>query len=545
MIGYTCKYTPIELLNALGGECVLLNSAADDFQNADSMTHPNMCSHAKAIIEEYEKSGIDEIVFVNCCDSMRRVYDIIRAEYPDRFVFLMDLPHEDNSCAKEMLKNELLRLAEEYGSYKGTSFDMKKFIASFEKDDCGSGDFIGILGARVSSELLDFIRKSIHMNVRNLTCGENRKVCVPESSDNFEKVMEQYASALLEQTPCMRMHDVDGRRQLFLNPHMKGLVYHTVKFCDYYSFEYENIKKSISVPILKIESDYTLQSMGQLATRIAAFEESLTMKNRAPKITAQRAGTYVAGIDSGSTSTNMVILSGSGKICGSAIVRTGAKAENGAKNAFEKALAEAGISESDVKCVVATGYGRKNIAFADKTVTEISCHAKGVHHLNENVRTVIDIGGQDSKVICLDTGGNVKNFVMNDKCAAGTGRFLEMMARTLDMDIDTFSVTGMKWTKDLTISSICTVFAESEVVSLIAENHSAADIIHGLNKSVAAKTAALVKRAGGCPPFAMTGGVARNRGVADAISSILGEKLFVPENPDLCGALGAALFALE
>ena len=157
----------------------------------------------------------------------------------------------------------------------------------------------------------------------------------------------------------------------------------------------------------------------------------------------------------------------------------------------------------------------------------------------------MDIGGQDSKVICLDGAGNVSNFVMNDKCAAGTGRFLELMARTLELELDEMAELGLSWERELTISSMCTVFAESEVVSLIADNHAAADIVHGLNQSVAAKTAALASRAGAKGPYMMTGGVARNRGVVKALEERLGAPLWTAPDPDLCGALGAALFALD
>ena len=142
--------------------------------------------------------------------------------------------------------------------------------------------------------------------------------------------------------------------------------------------------------------------------------------------------------------------------------------------------------------------------------------------------------------LCLCSG-----FMMNDKCAAGTGRFLEMMARTLELDMEEMSRRGLTWEKELTISSMCTVFAESAGISLIADNHTDSDIIHGLNQSIAGKTAAMAARAKGQPPYMMTGGVARNRGVVQALEEKLGAKLFISENPDLCGALGAALFALH
>lgn len=260
--------------------------------------------------------------------------------------------------------------------------------------------------------------------------------------------------------------------------------------------------------------------------------------------TTKSSGLY-AGIDSGSTTTNMVVINEKKEILASAIVRTGAKAQNGAKAALEEVCKQLSVQPESFAAIMATGYGRNNIPFATDTKTEITCHARGAFFLNPAIRTIVDIGGQDSKVICLDETGAVTNFIMNDKCAAGTGRFLEMMARTLELDMDQMSRQGLSWKKDLTISSMCTVFAESEVISLIADNHTDSDIIHGLNKSIAAKTASMVSRAKGTGPYMMTGGVARNKGVVDALEARLGENLYITENPDLCGALGAALFALE
>ena len=195
--------------------------------------------------------------------------------------------------------------------------------------------------------------------------------------------------------------------------------------------------------------------------------------------------------------------------------------------------------------MVTTGYGRTAISDGDKSITEITCHARGAHYLDPSVRTVIDIGGQDSKVIRLDENGAVVNFVMNDKCAAGTGRFLEMMARTLEMNLDDMAKKGLHFKEDITISSMCTVFAESEVVSLIAQNKDTDDIVHGLNKAVAAKTAALAKRIKGEEAYMMTGGVSKNQGLVKTLEEKLGTKLIISEKAQLCGALGAALFAAD
>ena len=183
----------------------------------------------------------------------------------------------------------------------------------------------------------------------------------------------------------------------------------------------------------------------------------------------------------------------------------------------------------------------------DDSITEITCHAKGAHYLNPNVRTVIDIGGQDIKAISIDENGAVKNFLMNDKCAAGTGRFLEMMARTLGLSLEEMSTMGLEWKENIVISSMCTVFAESEVVSLVAQNKAVSDIIHGLNMSVASKVGALAARLGQDNPgeYMMTGGVAKNKGITNALEEKLGAKLYICDEAQLCGALGAALFAYE
>ena len=254
---------------------------------------------------------------------------------------------------------------------------------------------------------------------------------------------------------------------------------------------------------------------------------------------------YVAGIDSGSTSTDVVILDQDGKIKSTMIIPTGGGAMMSAEKSLDLAIEKAGIKKEEIVRIDTTGYGRSYIDSGDDSITEITCHAKGANYLNPNVRTIIDIGGQDSKVIRLSESGAVETFAMNDKCAAGTGRFLEMMARTLQMKLPEMSELGLDWHNDVTISSMCTVFAESEVVSLIARSTAPADIIHGLNKSVAGKTAALARRTGGVAPFMMTGGVARNRGVVKELETALKAPVEISEYSQLCGSLGAALFALE
>nr|WP_222927716.1 acyl-CoA dehydratase activase [Biomaibacter acetigenes] len=249
------------------------------------------------------------------------------------------------------------------------------------------------------------------------------------------------------------------------------------------------------------------------------------------------------GIDSGSTSTNAVILDQDKNIISYSIIPTGAKALDSAWEAYRIALEKANLRREDISCVVSTGYGRISIPFSDKSVTEITCHGKGAFYLDSGVRTIIDIGGQDSKVIRLDDCGNVVDFVMNDKCSAGTGRFLDVMARVLQVSIEDMAEVVRDFKEDITITSMCTVFAESEVISLIAQNKDKRDIIRGLNRSVASKVASLLGRVGKRAKYMMTGGVAKNNGVVYEIENKIQEKIIVPFEPQIVGALGAALIA--
>lgn len=229
---------------------------------------------------------------------------------------------------------------------------------------------------------------------------------------------------------------------------------------------------------------------------------------------------------------------------GKAVINTGAGTQ-GPDKAVAAALREAGIGREQIKAAVVTGYGRIMYDQADKQITEISCHAKAVAHLMPNARTVIDIGGQDAKIVRLDANGKVENFVMNEKCAAGTGRFLEVMARILDCGIDNLANLSGDATEEIVISNTCTVFAESEVISQLASGAKRENVAKGAHKAVAKRVAGLGSRVGIMPGVAMTGGVALNKGVVDALEKEIGEKIVVAENPQLMGALGAALFASE
>ena len=258
---------------------------------------------------------------------------------------------------------------------------------------------------------------------------------------------------------------------------------------------------------------------------------------------------YYGGCDSGSTYTKCVILDETGKMVADVTLRSRINSVLSAQAALDEAVAQVPDLKSakDLAYLVGTGYGRNKVPFADENISEISCHAMGVHVADPSVRSIIDIGGQDVKGIAVDTDGTVLNFAMNDKCAAGTGRFFEAMAKAFEMDLTEFSKLALRAKNVIPITAQCTVFAESEVVSLVAQNKDVADIIHGLNVSVASKVGALAARLGKKNPgeYMMTGGVAKNPGIIKALEEKLDAKLYICDEAQLCGALGAALFAYE
>lgn len=252
---------------------------------------------------------------------------------------------------------------------------------------------------------------------------------------------------------------------------------------------------------------------------------------------------FFAGIDVGSRTTKAAVLDPAGKIVSSSILETGVHGRQAAEQALVSCLEKAGIDRREVVKVVSTGYGKSRVDSASLHMTEISCHARGASHLFPGTRTVIDIGGQDSKAILLDRSGGVADFVMNDRCAAGTGRFLEFMAEVLDMDILRMAAIPFDAAQTRPISSLCTVFAESEVISLLAEGCAVKDIVRGLHASVAERTAVLVQRISYASPITMTGGVAKNKGVVDALQERIKRSLNIPEEPQIVGAVGAAWIA--
>jgi predicted CoA-substrate-specific enzyme activase len=254
---------------------------------------------------------------------------------------------------------------------------------------------------------------------------------------------------------------------------------------------------------------------------------------------------YAAGVDVGSTQTKAVVTDEVGRIAGRALIMTGANVVAAAQEAFQAALDDGVIREADVGFVVGTGYGRYKVTFGHAQVTEISCHARGAAHMFPGTRTVLDMGGQDTKAIRLSPEGEVVDFCMNDKCAAGTGRFLQAAAFALEIPLGELGPSALRAQRPVQISTTCTVFAESEVLSWVARGRKVEDILMGVHRSIAARAIALMTRVGIEREVTFTGGVARNPAMVTVLNELLELELNVAEESHFMGALGAALHARD
>lgn len=257
---------------------------------------------------------------------------------------------------------------------------------------------------------------------------------------------------------------------------------------------------------------------------------------------------YFGGCDAGSTYTKCVIIDENGKIASAVTKRSRINPVLSAKDALDEAVSQVdGLnSAEELTYLIGTGYGRNKVPFADENISEISCHAMGVHVTDPSVKAIIDIGGQDVKGIAIDTDGTVLNFAMNDKCAAGTGRFFESMARAFEMSLDEFSNLSLTAKNVIPITAQCAVFAESEVISLVGEGKPMEEIAAGIQLSVAKRCFVMAKKAGAADSVTLTGGCAKNEGLKKAIEKVLKINVVdLPTDPQLMGALGAAEYARQ
>lgn len=254
---------------------------------------------------------------------------------------------------------------------------------------------------------------------------------------------------------------------------------------------------------------------------------------------------HYLGVDLGSTTAKAVVVDAGGTIMSASTVQMGAVSRQGMQRAVTQALTRAAITDDDLSGTVSTGYGRRLVPGARRSYTEITCHARGTSAMSPGVRLIVDIGGQDSKAILVDEWGTAENFAMNDRCASGTGRFFEVLARAIECEIGELAELALSGTKNLEVSSMCATFAETELISLLAQGERREDIAASVHRAVAARTLGLVAQVGRHTPIVMTGGVAKNTAAVHFLAEAVRAEVTVPKTPQITGAYGAALLALD
>ncbi len=574
MIYYACSYVPMEILFSTGEKFKRLKGS--DYSHSN-LIHCNLCGYSKAIFSEVMSLEEGDIfIGVDSCDAMRRILDVLD-ERAKAQIFSLKLPWKREHLSEIFLYAEFERLIEflNYKFKRKIEYkDLEKGIKSYnslvdyvaeissktygseqgklltkafngEKEIIKNDNYlpinnrISVSGGVIDPEEIANIIEQSGGNMINLnTCTGTRAFNKCTESDGKTPV-EAIAKRILDREPCGRFFEGDK-----YNCESDGIIKIQPKFCDFYDSSYNKTGK----PQINLQLDYPIDSRGQLKTRIGAFLENIPSKklrNNSPKNLKDGKKSVFFGIDCGSTTTNIVVLDENEKIVFWKNSRTGANAEKTINELLDRAFVSLNIDENDIKYCISTGYGRDLVKIANEKITEITCHAKGVVHDIENAKSIIDIGGQDSKIITLNEKGKVDRFVMNDKCAAGTGRFLEVMAGVMQKDLDQMAEISKKSNKNLSISSMCTVFAESEVISLIGKGEKLEDISSALFKAISRRIINMYKGLNALSPVVFTGGVARNSGMVAALEKQLNTKIIIPEIPDIMGAYGAALFASE
>lgn len=553
-----CSLIPTELLVHLGCEPVYLD--AEGLKNTPSREyhcafHENICSYSKVLYDYLleNQNKFDFMIIPASCDAMKKLYNALKQKLPGEKLHFFDMPRCKDGNAAKFLAAEMKKVV-----------DLSAFAISNPAPTGGVGrgqegsdspklaPKLAVLGSNVPLKIFRTCAEKFGFEITLLNhClskarPDEKLLWMLQNND-----LAGYAGAFLEKNSCPRTNDDRYKETLVKQVRegkFKGMIINTLKFCDFQPFDYIWFKNALEddLPMLMIEHELTTDNEGQIMTRLEAFFENIQKKlGLQKKRQPGNSGRFYVGIDSGSHATKLVCVDGEENLIASLVVNTGTSVKKSVEKLLEQLKTEYKITKKDIGRMVATGYGRNNITDADDVVTEISCHARGAYHLTRKGGTIIDIGGQDSKAIRLDDKGGVARFAMNDKCAAGTGRFLEVMAAKLEMSLEEFASLAQKASRSVPISSMCSVFAESEVISLIASGVTKESIAKGIHKSIAERTIALAKRIEGAPPYFMTGGVAKNKGLVGELEECLGHKLDIVENPQFSGALGAALIALR
>ncbi len=557
-----CSLLPTELIIKCGFEPHYIANSELRNQTDCHHTcafHENLCSYSKALYDFFLKheSEFSLIIIPTACDALKKLHNSLQQKICEKKLYLLDIPQSKalisyHYLAKELTKLEahLNTLAQDISLIPNNRNNYHNLSSMPEtQTDAINSNKIGVLGANVFQ---DTIKQTLnHLDFSLFPLND----CLHKAyfkHDLFNTLIshniQAYAEQMFTQNSCPRTNDDTYKNNLLHQIHnnnIKGLIFNIYKFCDFQPFDFKYLKQNLdsNFPILMIEHELTAANEGQLMTRIDAFLEKIqqNIKKSTPKKRSLKQGNFFVGIDSGSHATKLVCIDHKGEILAHCLIDTSTSVKQSADYVLNELETKHHINKKQIACLTATGYGRNQIKGADNIVTEISCHALGAHHILQHKATIIDIGGQDSKAIKFDEQGQVQRFAMNDKCAAGTGRFLEVMSEKLKMNLDDFSQLALQAKRSVPISSMCSVFAESEVISLIAAGSPKEEIAKGIHQAIAERTIGLTRRIKGEPPYFMAGGVARNKGLVNELAYYLNSELRVLPEPQFSGALGAAL----
>jgi len=566
-IPFFCSFIPVELLAASGHDVVdisLFENTKYSLAYSCSL-HDNICSYAKYLFEKIVNADrpFDFVVVPKVCDAMKHLHSSL-CRTGNIESFLLDVPGRAGDHSAKYLSAQYLALLKRISpdfAVKGEALcrpeqNHCRFAAAqlFAREGEETRTFkIGIAGSSFSPALFrDILKKYDAGSVFLRHCGHGvlpSGASRPNTRRTPEETLLTMARDSLQNTLCPRSDnglmvryilDEIRRRQL------SGLIVTTLKFCDFYAFALEKLKTSLPdhFPCLYLENDLSVSSDEQNATRIEAFMERIASGKPAKKkvviFKTAEADFYSIGLDVGSTTTKGVLLKDGKEILAEILIPTAINMKDSAEAALSGLLRQGALPEGKMIRTLYTGYGRT--AFPDRLqATEITCHAVGVNFLTPQAGTVIDIGGQDSKAIRINESGNVLRFAMNDKCAAGTGRFLESMIQRMDISFDRFSALSLAAEEPTPISSMCSVFAESEVVSLMTKGIPVGNIARGLNLAIAERVCSLVRRIQGEAPFILTGGLSRNAGFASELEKALACSVTIFPKAQFAGAIGAAV----
>ncbi len=568
-IPFFCSYIPVELLTALGHGVVDISLFENEKYGLEysCSLHDNICSYAKYLFSKIVdgEHKFDFVVVPKVCDAMKHLHSSL-CHSGKIESFLLDVPGRAGDQSAKYLAAQYLALLKKIAPDHDVA-NKKLFLQAGENarpvsaclTDSGEADLrsvkIGIAGSSYAPALFQEIFKKYDARSIFLRhCGHG---VIPFSEKQFPKTASLQDQLLamahnsLQNTICPRS-DEGGMTKYIIaeikKQRLAGLIVITLKFCDFYAFELEKLKKHLPAgfPCLYLENDLSVNSDEQNVTRIEAFMEKIMSGKQTPKKLSPQADVasdvYSIGLDIGSTTTKGIILKNGQEILASIIIPTSINMKDSAAAAFDQLLVQSSLTAEEIFRTIYTGYGRT--AFADREqTTEITCHAVGVNFLTPQAGTIIDIGGQDSKAIRIDEQGNVLRFAMNDKCAAGTGRFLESMVARMNITFAEFSALSLTADCPTPISSMCSVFAESEVVSLMTKGIPMGNIARGLNFAIAERVSSLARKIQGEAPFILTGGLSLNTGFAGELEYALAAPVTIFAEAQLAGAIGAAVLA--